>query len=53
MLPAFRADYIEIELEQGKWRRIDSPWIAVSDDLVSADGEFDLILSPRYWEKCS
>ena len=45
MIPAFQASYIEFKVEE-KWQRIEKPWIAISNEKISADGEYELILQP-------
>jgi len=45
MIPAFQASYIEIKQEDG-WHRIEKPWIAINNEIISADGEYELILQP-------
>lgn len=45
MIPAFQAECLELE-ENGRWQRLEKPWIAIYDSYVSADGEYELILHP-------
>lgn len=46
MLPAFQAEYIEIKGQGGVRCREKKPWIAVCENDVSVDGEYELILHP-------
>ncbi len=45
MLPVFQAESLEFDTEAGR-RQLKKPWIAVNEDAVSADGEYELILNP-------
>ncbi len=45
-LRAFQAECLELRGEDGIWSRIERPWIAIDDNPVSADGEYELILHP-------
>lgn len=44
-LCAFQAESLEVENE-GAWKRIENPWVAVCDKYVSVDGEYEVILHP-------
>ncbi len=44
MIAVFCVDYIEIQSGKGDWNRTEKQWIAVSDNRISTDGEFDVIL---------
>lgn len=46
-LPAFQADYLEVKLKDGTWHRVNMPWIAMSDNFLSADGDYEIILHPQ------
>ena len=45
-LRAFQAECLELRGEDGMWSRIERPWIAINDNPVSADGEYEIILHP-------
>jgi stage II sporulation protein GA (sporulation sigma-E factor processing peptidase) len=51
MIAVFCADYIEVRTEKNQWIRTEKPWIAVSDNEISGEGEFDLILPPEMLKK--
>ncbi len=46
-LPAFQADYLEVKLKDGTWHRVNMPWVAMSDNFLSADGDYEIILHPQ------
>lgn len=46
LLRVFQADYAEVEKEN-QWYRVDSPWVAICDHYLSADGEYEMILHPE------
>lgn len=45
-LKMFQADYIEVKKEN-KWIRVEHPWIAICDQYLSSDGEYEMILHPE------
>ena len=47
MLAAFRVERIEVQIDKENWIRILHPWLAVSETLVSAEGEYRVILHPE------
>lgn len=51
MMPVFYADCLELRPGKGDWGSAGRTWIAVCDNDISADGEFDLILHPDMTNK--
>lgn len=47
MIPVFRAAYIEVSGKNGVCFREEAPWIAICENYVSADGEYEVILHPH------
>lgn len=45
MLCAFRAQRLEIECG-GDWQFVEDAWVAVCEECVSVDGEYEMILHP-------
>ena len=45
MLCAFRAQRLEIEC-RGDWQFVEDAWVAVCEECVSVDGEYEMILHP-------
>lgn len=45
VLRIFQADYMEVK-KKNEWTRVNHPWIAICDQYLSHDGEFELILHP-------
>lgn len=45
-LRAFQAEYLEMQSADGIWKRKDKPWIAIYENRISADGEYEMILHP-------
>jgi stage II sporulation protein GA (sporulation sigma-E factor processing peptidase) len=45
LLQAFQAETLEVE-SGGVWKSVEKPWVAVCDECVSVDGEYEVILHP-------
>lgn len=46
LLRVFQADYLEVEKEN-KWYRVENPWVAICEQYLSTDGEYEMILHPQ------
>lgn len=45
-LQVFQAECLEIRAADGLWRQTEEPWVAIYNNQVSADGEYEMILHP-------
>lgn len=45
-LQAFQAECLETRTADGTWRRIEEPWIAIYNNQISVDEEYEMILHP-------
>ena len=48
---AFQAEYLELQRDDRVWERKEKPWVALYENPVSADGEYELILHPELAQK--
>ncbi len=46
-LRAFQAEYLELQSDGRIWKKRERPWVALYENPVSADGEYEMILHPE------
>lgn len=46
-LRAFQAEYLELQRDGRVWEKRERPWVALYENPVSADGEYEMILHPE------
>ena len=48
VIPAYQAERMEVS-GQGGMRVIEKPWIAISQEVLSQKGEYQMLLNEKYW----